>query len=295
MRQEMQHAETAYYERIGVRDPRRKEGRHSDVLYVDTPHSRRANTMSDFYDADMVDQEDKLRVIMNLESSYAQAMGMGFGRQIDREIIAAALGSARGGKKGDVIIPLPNTQKIASVASTAALDTAGTGNALTLKGLRKVKLKMKQAEAVDDYQPIIYVCTAKQIDDLLATTEVTSADYNTVKALVQGEVDTFMGFKFVRTELLPFEAAAVVYNKDTGVVTGTTATGADGTIPAGAGRRTFAFTANEAIICALPRLFNGKITEIPTKHYAYQVYGACTVGCTRMDEVKVVELICKET
>jgi hypothetical protein len=35
------------------------------------------------------------------------------------------------------------------------------------------------------------------MDSLLAETSVTSADFNTVKALVQGEVNTFLGFRFV--------------------------------------------------------------------------------------------------
>ena len=37
--------------------------------------------------------------------------------------------------------------------------------------------------------------TATQITNLLSATEVKSADYNTVRALVRGEIDTFLGFK----------------------------------------------------------------------------------------------------
>ena len=35
------------------------------------------------------------------------------------------------------------------------------------------------------------------LDRLLANTETTSADYNSVKALVAGEMNTFMGFEFI--------------------------------------------------------------------------------------------------
>jgi hypothetical protein len=38
------------------------------------------------------------------------------------------------------------------------------------------------------------------MSDLLALEKITSADYATVKALVQGAIDTFMGFKFVRSQ-----------------------------------------------------------------------------------------------
>jgi len=42
-----------------------------------------------------------------------------------------------------------------------------------------------------------FLITPGGLEQLLGATEVTSIDYNNVKALVQGEVDTFMGFKFV--------------------------------------------------------------------------------------------------
>ena len=43
---------------------------------------------------------------------------------------------------------------------------------------------------------------SQQVSNLLNTTEVKSADYNSIKALVQGDIDTFMGFKFLRSERL---------------------------------------------------------------------------------------------
>ena len=40
------------------------------------------------------------------------------------------------------------------------------------------------------------------MSNLLGTTQVTSSDFNSVKALVQGEVDTFLGFKFITSNRL---------------------------------------------------------------------------------------------
>lgn len=42
-----------------------------------------------------------------------------------------------------------------------------------------------------------FMHSAKQKAALLKTTPVTSADYNSVKALVNGQIDTFLGLKFV--------------------------------------------------------------------------------------------------
>jgi len=285
-RQETQDSESKFWDRIGLRETRRKEGRHSDVVYDDTPHSRRMVTMEDFYSADLVDQEDKIRTIMNIDSEYVVAMGMAFGRRYDEEIITAALGNAYEGKKGTTVTALPNSQKVACF-DPAITTTVGLG--LNIPTLRAVRKKFKQNESIKKGEKIILAVAAQQIDDLLGTTAVTSADYNTVKALVDGEVDTFMGFKFVETELLPFLAGDATYTITTGVVGAGT-----GTVTAAEGRRCIAFTNKRGVLFAKGREVKGKITEMPGKHYSHQVYGALTVGGTRMEEEQVVEVICKE-
>ena len=283
-RMESQSAESSFYDRIGARGTKRKEGRHSDVVYEDTPHSRRMLTMEDFYSSDLVDKEDKLRTIMDPENQYAKAIGMAMGRRIDEVIIEAALGNAFGGKKGTSSIALPDSQKVAAFVATET-----TGSLLNIATLRAVRKKAKQSEAMEDGEKWVFVYAAQQADDLLGTTEVTSSDFNTVKALVNGESDTYMGFKFISTELLPFNEVAVTYNDTNGVV----GTGG-GTIAIGQGRRCMAFKPNSAVLCALGKEVNGRVDELPSKHFANQVYGSLTMGSTRMEEVQLIEVICKE-
>lgn len=285
-RNESQSAESAFYDRIGSKQARRKEGRHSDVVYQDTPHSRRMVTMEDFYDADLVDKEDKLRTIMDPENEYAIAIGNALGRQIDEIIIDSALGNAYGGKKGTQVVALPNSQKVAAFKEDGS-ETAGSK--LNLETLRAVRKKFKQNEAIVKGEKLIFAHAAQQADDLLATTEFTNADYASVKTLVNGETDTFMGFKFVELELMPFNDAAVTYNENDGSV------GAGGgTIALGEARRCFAFTEKRGVLCALGMEVMGRIDELPGKHYSNQVYGSLTMGGTRMEEVQVVEILCKE-
>lgn len=284
VRQETQTAEAAFYDRIGKREMRRKEGRHSDVVYTDTPHSRRMVVMEDYYDADLVDQEDKIRTIMNLDNEYSISMGYGMARKYDEVIIDSLLGNAFGGKKGATVISLPNAQKIAAFDGST---TSGVG--LNVATLRAVRKKFKQAESIRKGEELIFACAAQQIDDLLGETEVTSSDFAMIKALVNGEVDTFMGFKFVETELLPFTSAATTYVVTTGEVGSGT-----GSVSSGEGRRCIAFTRNRAALLSRGREVKGRIDEIPNKHYAWQVYCALTIGGTRMEEEQVVEVICKE-
>lgn len=70
-----------------------------------------------------------------------------------------------------------------------------TNTALTVATLRKaITLLNKEGVPSTDRH---FAHSAQQLDDLLATTEVTSSDYNAVKTLVNGEVNTFLGLKLV--------------------------------------------------------------------------------------------------
>jgi len=277
--------ESKFFDRIGLLAAQDKAGRHSKVAYSDTPHSRRKVSMLDKYVADLVDDEDKIRTIQNLDNEYAQAISAALAREMDQIIIDSALGNAYTGKEGTVAVALPNSQKLCAFDGVSV-----TGSGLNVETLRAVKKKFRQAEAVGKNEQLIFVCAAQQIDDLLGNTEVTSADFNTVKALAQGDVDTFMGFKFIQTELLPFTSAATTYTPATGEVDG----GAGGTVALGEGRRCFAFTSKRCLIAAMGAPKNVRITEMPEYHYAHQIYGKFSMGAVRMEEVQLQEVICKE-
>ena len=121
--------------------------------------------------------------------------------------------------------------------------------------------------SVDPSIPRYIVCAPKQITSLLGTTQVTSSDFNTVKALAQGQMDTFSGFKFI------------VSNRLT--------TDSDGN------RAVIAF-AGDGIKLAVGKEPTARIDERSDKSYATQVYYCQTVGSTRMEEAKVVEIACTE-
>jgi len=282
VRTESQKAETASYDRIGSTTAQKKVGRHSDTTYQDTPNSRRTVAMEDFFQADLVDKEDKIRLIMNPESEYTQSFSMSMGRAIDDVIIAAGLGTTQGGKEGETAIVLPDAQKVAATNSEDASPST-TGTPLNVETLRRIKRKFDEDEVGDDQRYISV--PASQIDALLGRIEVTSQDFASVKALVNGDVNSFMGFRFIRSERLPLTSAATTYDGATGEVS----TGSD-TIAAGA-VRCMAWQ-KMGILLAVGKDVNGRIDQLPTKHYSTQVYMSMTFGGTRMEEEKVIEVIC---
>ena len=244
-----------FFERIGSTAAVKRTSRHADTPRVDTPHSRRKVTMDDYDWADLIDDSDKVRLLISPQSEYAKAGAYAMGRTMDDVIIAAATGNAFGGVSGGSTIALPAGQKIAH---------GSTG--LTIAKLISAKEKLDAAN-VDPDEARTIVCSAKQISDLLGTTQITSADFNSVKALVQGDIDTFMGFKFIRSERL----------------------GLDGN----SNRQVLAFT-NTSMGLALGKDIQTKISERADKNYSTQVYLCMTIGATRVEDEKVIEIACTE-
>ena len=239
----------AFFDQIGVTAAQVRSTRHGNTPQINTPHSRRRVSMVDYEYADLIDKQDQVRTLIDPTSSYAQAAAFALGRAMDDEIIAAISGNAFAGETGSTTVPLGAGQKITE---------SGT-DGLTIAKLRSAKEKFDSA-SVDPSIPRYIVVGPKQISDLLGTTQVTSSDFNTVKALANGEINSFLGFNFITSNRL-----SIASNK----------------------RLCLAF-AMDGIKLALGQDIMTRIDERSDKGYATQVYVCMTMGATRMEEEKVV-------
>jgi hypothetical protein len=200
------------------------------------------------------------------QSEAIQNHGMAYNRSVDRTVINAALNVAYTGEIGVDSVTLPSSQIIAvNFVETGTAANSG----LTIGKLRQAKYLLDAAD-VDDEDPRYFAYTAKSLQDLLRTTEVTSQDYNTVKALVEGNLNTFMGFTFKRisNKIMPLDVATDV--------------------------RTCVAWAKSGIKIT----DSGKEVHIdvrPDKSHALQIRTVAALGGTRMEEVKVVAVMCDES
>jgi hypothetical protein len=249
----------AFFDQVGKTTAVLRSSRHADTPQIDTPHSRRRVSLADYEWADLIDNADKVRLLIDPTSSYAKAAAAAMGRAMDDVIIAALGGTAYTGETGSTSVPLPSEQKPYSASQT---------DGLTVAKLLKAKELLDLAD-VDPSLPRFIVVSPKQISDLLNTTEVKSSDFNTVKALAQGQLDSFLGFKFIVSNRLKFDAT----NTDD--------------------RLAYAFT-SDAIKLAIGQDVIARIDERADKSYSTQVYYAMSIGATRMEEEKVVEIACDE-
>lgn len=246
--------EKAFFDQVGSVAAVKRSSRHGDTPLLETPHSRRMVTMDTYEWADLIDDADKVRMLIDPTSTYAQAAAAAMGRSMDDEIIAAALGTSKTGKSGSTSTSFDSNNQIANGSAD-----------MTLAKLIEAK-KILDSNDVDPSIRRYIAVSPAQIEALLNNTTVTSSDYNTVKALVQGDIDTFLGFKFIVSNRLA----------KTGDI-----------------RSCFAW-AEDGIKLAVGKDVMARIDERSDKSYSTQVYYCATFGATRMEEAKVVQIDCDE-
>jgi hypothetical protein len=202
-------------------------------------------------------------------SQRVQAMAMAYNRAVDRAILAAATGTVMTGENGTSAASLPGGNQIAQ----DYVETGGaTNSGLTIAKLRRAR-EILLANDVDldgedgSEEACVLALTGRQLTNLLRTTEATSADFNTVKALVEGKLDTFLGFKFRRV-------SAKVAPKSGDV------------------RSCVAW-------CKSAILFNAgekktTIDRIPDKQNKIQIYSTALMGGMRLHDEGIVEILCNE-
>tara|TARA_A100000172_G_scaffold29727_1_gene17693 strand:- start:487 stop:1350 length:864 start_codon:yes stop_codon:yes gene_type:complete len=241
----------SFFDQVGVATAQKRVTRHSDTPQMDTPHARRRVSLVDYEYADLIDNQDKIRTLIDPTSSYAMAAAYALGRAQDDEIIAAVSGTAFTGETGSTSTALPSAQKITE---------SGT-DGMTIAKLRSAK-EILDAASVDPSIPRTIVVSPKQITDLLGTTEVTSSDFNSVKALANGEVNSFLGFNFIVSNRLSIASS----------------------------KRLCLVYANDGMKMALGQDIMTRIDERSDKGYATQVYVCQSIGATRMEESKIVTI-----
>ena len=198
-------------------------------------------------------------MLVDRTSAYARNAAAAMNRAMDDVIITAMNASASTGVAGGTSTALPSTQKTA---------TSNQSDGLTIAKLLSAK-KILDNNDIDPSRKRYIVCGPQQISDLLGTTQITSSDFNTVKALSQGDITTFLGFEFIMSTRLNFDAT----NTDERLV--------------------FAYT-EDAIKLAIGKDIKANISERADKSYSTQVYYCMDLGAVRMEEKAVVQIPCHE-
>jgi len=146
----------------------------TDVTPLNVDFSQVTVTMEDWNAAEYSDIFMQQKVNFDERQELVQVVANAIGRRQDQLLIDALTAS--------------------STSNTVSNDIGGTDTNLNLDKLLAAKkaLDAKNVPPADRHM----VIHANNLSSLLGETEVTSSDFASVKALVNGEINTFLGFNF---------------------------------------------------------------------------------------------------
>lgn len=249
-------------DQFGAVEMQQVTGRFQAMGRVDAATDRRWVLPSDFDLPQLIDSFDKLRLLTDPESSYVQNAVHAAGRKMDDLIIDAFFEDSTTGETG------ASTTSSLAGNSIAVAFGASADVGLTVAKLREGKKILMGHEVDMDSDPLTCVVSAKQHDDLLAEAQVISTDFNDKPVLVEGKIQRFLGINFVHSERLNIDGSS--------------------------DRRVPLFAKSGMHL----GLWNDITTDISQRKdlqgLPFQAYVYMTAGSTRLEEKKIVEILCGE-
>ena len=222
----------------------------TDVTPLNVDYSQATVTLADYIAAEYSDIFNQAKVNFDEKRELVQVVGKAIGRRADQIVIDAIAGSG--------------------TSLTVSNDIGGTDTNLNVAKLREAKRLMDANNVpMDDRYLLIH---ASNLSNLLSETSVTSSDFNTVKALVQGDINTFLGFNFI-----------TIGDRSEGGLTGG---------GSGSDRTVYAWH-KSAVGMAEGMGIRSEINYIPEKT-SWLVASMLSAGATAIDAGGIVSITCRE-
>jgi len=253
----------AFYDQIGSTAAQAPSSRHADSPLISTPHARRIIDLSDREVGDLIDKDDMVRTLVDPTNSYTQAFGMALGRSQDDFIIDAATGTALTGETGATSETHDTTNQ------QVAVNLSGASEGLTLAKIVRANKILRDNDAVVDGDPLTFVAGTTQLENLLNDSTITSADFNSVRLLMAGDITSFMGFNWIIMTRLSLNTSTDV-------------------------RTCLAYT-KSGIKLGIGRDITHRVGERSDKRFSMYAFSNMTIGATRMEQEKVVSILCDES
>jgi len=223
----------------------------SDVTPMNISYTPQTATLTDWVAPEYTDIFNQAKVNFSEQQALANVIASAIGRRED-ELILDAIDAA-------------------STSLTVSTDIGGTGTNLNTAKFRYAR-KLLSAGGVPKSDRH-FVIHSDSLYGLLGDTTATSSDFNTIKALVEGAIDTWLGFKVHEME-----------DRD------------EGGLPEATGVRTnYAYHGGSmgAVGLAVGINFRTEINYIPEK-VSWLANGLFSAGSVAIDAAGIVEVSCTE-
>jgi hypothetical protein len=277
VREEPMQGEEQFFEQVGTGTANEVTTRFGDSPVNSMSNDRRRVTLRFFDSGEFIDKFDKVRMLIDPQSVYTQNIVYTLGRCLDDVLLGGAdvpgnssIATYQDGTAGAIFGVAftgksAGTQTSFAAGQVVALAFGGTNVGVTVPKLIEGKRLLKAGNVDLDAEELYMYITAKAEADLLNTTQVTSADYNSVMALVRGNVNSFLGINMKRGERAPQSAT-------------------------GAQHWRYPLFVKSGVLLGVAVEIDTRVAERADKKFSWYVYGRAGFGGVRMEEGKAVEI-----
>jgi len=151
----------------------------TEVTPMNLSYSLVTATMTDYIASEYSDIFNQSHVSFSDRSELSQAVGNAIGRRLDQVVIDAL-----------------DAATSVAVANTVAEDgTTGSASDMNTGKIRSAKAALDSNNVPPDNR--VLLLHANSLEALLAQTSATSADFNSVRALVDGSLSQWLGFSVI--------------------------------------------------------------------------------------------------
>jgi len=261
-REETLTGKAHFWERLAQTPAVLKSTRHADTIMLDPQHSRRMVVPGDYVWNALVDQQDKIRLLIDPNSEYAILAARALQLAFDDAVIAAFTADAATGEAGGTAVTFANDYNGTRSSTNGDFDVSAA--AITTPNVMTVKKDMDENEVDSDGR--YWIACPAVFSQLLSGSTLplaASSDYNSIKALVQGDLNTWCGFQWIMSNRLPVAASTDYY--------------------------TYAWH-KSAMGVVIGKDITARLSERADKDYAVQSYACMTMGATRIQGEGVVRV-----
>ena len=247
-------------EQFGSATAQLKTSRHADTPLLDLSQDKRWVFPLDYEWASLIDHEDKLRMIIDPTSPYARAAAAAIQRAKDDEILDKIFGTNFTGENGTTSDTFDTTNYQVAAA------VGGTASSLNVAKLQSAVQKLIAAHKGELGESVNGAISSYEHDALLKEIQVVNKDYGNSAVLVDGRVKRFMGIDFTLTERLNITS----------------------------GNRLIPIWVKSGVYLGLWQDLVTKVSERADKSHATQVYVCATIGATRTQDGKQIQVLCDD-
>jgi len=248
-------------EQFGPAEAQVRSTRHADTPNMELPQAKRWVFPVDYEWGSLIDHVDKLRMVVDPTSPYAENGSHAMARAQDDACITGFFATAKVGENGTTNETFDTTNYRVAAA------VGGAASGMNVAKLQAALRMLMTAHKGRLYEMPYCAIGPYEHDLLLKEVQVTNADYNGGEPVLRnGTIDTFMGFKFIVTDRLNITS----------------------------GNRLIPAWVPSGMHFGVWDDITAKVSERADKSYSWQVYLSSTYGATRLQQGKVVQILCDD-